>query len=62
MVYLQLKKKKNQSALKEAWNKPSSPFAGQPFDPSMFNLNEPIYMNTPDYEAKLKAKQNKENK
>ena len=32
------------------------------FDPSMFNLNEPIYMNTPDYEAKLKAKQNKENK
>jgi len=53
---------KKLEALKEAWNKPGSPFAGQPFDPSMFNLNEPIYMNTPDYEAKLKAKQNKENK
>ena len=50
---------KKLEALKEAWNKPGSPFAGQPFDPSMFNLNEPIYMNTPDYEAKLKAKQNK---
>ena len=46
-------------ALKEAWNKPGSPFAGQPFDPSMFNLNEPIYMNTPDYEARKKAKENK---
>ena len=46
---------KKLEALKEAWNKPGSPFAGQPFDPSMFNLNEPIYMNTPDYEAKLKA-------
>ena len=45
-------------ALKEAWNKPGSPFAGQPFDPSMFNLNEPIYMNTPDYEARKKAKEN----
>ena len=52
--------KKKLEALKEAWNKPGSPFAGQPFDPSMFNLNEPIYMNTPDYEAKLKAKQNKD--
>ena len=51
---------KKLEALKEAWNKPGSPFAGQPFDPSMFNLNEPIYMNTPDYEAKLKAKQNKD--
>ena len=50
---------KKLEALKEAWNKPGSPFAGQPFDPSMFNLNEPIYMNIPDYEAKLKAKQNK---
>lgn len=47
-------------ALKEAWNKPGSPFAGQPFDPSMFNLNEPIYMNTPDYEARKRAKENQE--
>jgi hypothetical protein len=53
---------KKLEALKEAWNKPGSPFAGQPFDPSMFNLNEPIYMNTPDYEARQKAKQNKEKK
>ena len=51
---------KKLEALKEAWNKPGSPFAGQPFDPSMFNLNEPIYMNTPDYEARQKAKQNKD--
>ena len=51
---------KKLAALKEAWNKPGSPFAGQPFDPSMFNLNEPIYMNTPDYEARQKAKQNKD--
>lgn len=43
--------------LKEAWNKPDSPFKGQPFDPSMFNLNEPIYYNTPDYEASLKEKE-----
>lgn len=54
---------KKLEALKEAWNKPGSPFAGQPFDPSMFNLNEPIYMNTPDYEAKKRmeeeAKKNK---
>ena len=49
---------KKLEALKEAWNKPGSPFAGQPFDPSMFNLNEPIYMNTPDYEARMKAKKN----
>lgn len=47
--------------LKEAWNKPDSPFRGQPFDPSMFNLNEPIYYNTPDYEAKLRAQKEKEN-
>ena len=52
---------KKLEALKEAWNKPGSPFAGQPFDPSMFNLNEPIYMNTPDYEARQRAKKNKEN-
>jgi hypothetical protein len=51
---------KKLEALKEAWNKPGSPFAGQPFDPSMFNLNEPIYMNTPDYEARQRAKQNKD--
>lgn len=43
--------------LKEAWNKPGSPFAGQPFDPSMFNLNEPIYYNTPEYEASKRAKE-----
>ena len=53
---------KKLEALKEAWNKPGSPFAGQPFDPSMFNLNEPIYMNTPDYEARKKAKENKDKK
>ena len=46
--------------LKQAWNQPGSPFAGQPFDPSMFNLNEPIYYNTPDYEAKLRAKKEQE--
>ena len=51
---------KKLEALKEAWNKPGSPFAGQPFDPSMFNLNEPIYMNTPDYEARQRAKKNKD--
>ena len=51
---------KKLEALKEAWNKPGSPFAGQPFDPSMFNLNEPIYFNTPDYEARQRAKKNKE--
>jgi hypothetical protein len=45
---------KKLEALKEAWNKPDSPFYGQPFDPKMFNLNEPIYYNTPDYEAKLR--------
>lgn len=47
---------KKLEAMKEAWNKPDSPFRGQPFDPSMFNLNEPIYFNTPDYEAKLRNK------
>jgi len=51
---------KKLNALKEAWNKPGSPFAGQPFDPSMFNLNEPIYYNTPEYEAQLRNKQEKE--
>lgn len=50
---------KKLAALKEAWDKPDSPFRGQPFDPKMFNLNEPIYYNTPDYEAKLKAEQAK---
>lgn len=49
------------NAMKDAWNAPDSPFRGQPFDPSMFNLNEPIYFNTPDYEAKQRAKQEKEN-
>lgn len=45
---------KKLDAMREAWDKPDSPFRGQPFDPSMFNLNEPIYYNTPDYEAKLR--------
>jgi hypothetical protein len=49
---------KKLNALKEAWNQPDSPFRGQPFDPSMFNLNEPIYFNTPDYEAKVREKEN----
>ena len=54
---------KKLAALKEAWDKPDSPFRGQPFDPKMFNLNEPIYYNTPDHEAKLKNEQlKKENK
>lgn len=49
---------KKLNALKDAWNAPDSPFKGQPFDPTMFgNLNEPIYYNTPDYEAKLRAKE-----
>jgi hypothetical protein len=52
---------KKLKSLQDAWNAPDSPFKGQPFDPSMFNLNEPIYFNTPDYEAKLRAKQEKEN-
>ena len=51
---------KKLNALKEAWNKPGSPFAGQPFDPSMFNLNEPIYYNTPEYEAQQRLRQEKE--
>lgn len=49
-------------SLQDAWNAPDSPFAGQPFDPKQFNLNEPIYFNTPDYEAKLLAQKEKENK
>jgi hypothetical protein len=53
---------KKLAALKEAWNKPGSPFAGQPFDPSMFNLNEPIYYNTPEYEAAQRAKKEQEKK
>lgn len=36
--------------LKKAWEQPDSPFYGQPFDPTQFQLNEPIYFNTPDYE------------
>jgi hypothetical protein len=53
---------KKLEALKKAWNQPDSPFYGQPFDPSQFQLNEPIYYNTPDYENKLKweAERNKE--
>jgi hypothetical protein len=51
---------KKLQSLKEAWNAEDSPFKGQPFDPSMFNLNEPIYFNTPDYEAKLRAKEEKD--
>jgi hypothetical protein len=47
---------KKLKAMEEAWNAPDSPFRGQPFDPSQFNLNEPIYYNTPDYEAKMRAK------
>lgn len=46
--------------MKAAWNAPDSPFKGQPFDPSQFNLNEPIYYNTPDYEAKIRAQKEKE--
>jgi len=52
---------KKLEALKEAWNKPDSPFRGQEFDPSQFNLNEPMYFNTPDYEAKLRWKKNRKN-
>ena len=51
---------KKLEALKAAWNQPGSPFAGQPFDPSMFNLNEPIYYNTPEYEAQQRLKKEKE--
>jgi hypothetical protein len=53
---------KKLAALKEAWDKPDSPFRGQPFDPKMFNLNEPIYYNTPDYEAKIRMENEKKNK
>lgn len=54
------------NALREAWDKPDSPFKGQPFDPKMFNnMNEPIYFNTPEYEAKMRmqkeAEKEKEN-
>ncbi len=53
---------KKMNAMKDAWNAEGSPFKGQPFDPSMFqsNQNEPIYFNTPDYEAKLRAKTEKD--
>ena len=50
---------KKLETLKKAWESPDSPFYGQPFDPSSINLNEPIYYNTPDYEAKLKWEANK---
>ena len=53
---------KKLKALKEAWDAPDSPFRGQPFDASQYNLNEPIYYNTPDYEAKLRAQKEKERK
>jgi len=49
------------NALREAWNKPDSPFYGQPFDPTKFNLNEPIYYETEDHKNKMKwEKENKE--
>jgi hypothetical protein len=51
---------KKLNSMKEAWNAPDSPFRGQPFDPSMFNLNEPIYYNTPEYEATQRAKAERE--
>jgi hypothetical protein len=59
---LTTEEEKKLNAMKDAWNAEGSPFKGQPFDPSMFtgNLNEPIYFNTPDYEAKLRAKAEKE--
>lgn len=59
---LTTEEEKKLNAMKDAWNAPDSPFKGQPFDPSMFNLNEPIYYNTPDYEAKLRAQQEKNQK
>jgi hypothetical protein len=58
---LTTEEEKKLKAMKDAWDAPDSPFRGQPFDPSMFNLNEPIYFNTPDYEAKLRAQKEKEN-
>lgn len=57
---LTTEEEKKLNAMKDAWNAPDSPFKGQPFDPSMFNLNEPIYFNTPGYEAKQRAQQEKE--
>jgi hypothetical protein len=59
---LTTEEEKKLNAMKDAWNAEGSPFKGQPFDPSMFtnNLNEPIYFNTPDYEAKLRAKAEQE--
>jgi hypothetical protein len=58
---LTTEEEKKMKALKDAWDAPDSPFKGQPFDPSQFNLNEPIYFNTPDYEAKLRNQKEKEN-
>ena len=58
---LTTEEEKKMKAMQDAWNAPDSPFRGQPFDPSMYNLNEPIYYNTPDYEAKLRAQKEKEN-
>jgi hypothetical protein len=58
---LTTEEEKKMKAMKDAWDAPDSPFRGQPFDPSMFNLNEPIYFNTPDYEAKLRAQKENEN-
>ena len=50
------------NSMREAWDKPDSPFKGQPFDPSMFsNMNEPIHFNTPEYEAKMRLQKEKEN-
>jgi hypothetical protein len=48
--------------LEKAWNQPDSPFYGQPFDPSQFQLNEPIYHNTPDYENKMKWEKEQQKK
>ena len=59
---LSTEEEKKLKAMKDAWDAPDSPFRGQPFDPSTFNLNEPIYFNTPDYEAKLRAQKENENK
>jgi hypothetical protein len=59
---LTTEEEKKMKAMKDAWDAPDSPFKGQPFDPTMFNLNEPIYYNTPDYEAKLRLQQEKNQK
>lgn len=58
IAYYRGRKKLEQ--LKKAWEAPDSPFYGQPFDPTQFNLNEPIYFNTPDYENKLKMEKLKQ--